>query len=145
MINPAQLQETAEMVLQKKLDKDSAFIHALESANILNALFDNSIDAILLTIAGGLIISANPAACEMFQMTAVEICAKGISGVADISDPRLKPLLAERRLTGKAKGELTFIRKDGSRFAGDLASAMFKDINGRETTSIFIRDITKGK
>ena len=107
------------------------------------SFFENSMDGLLLTVTDGEILAANPAACEIFQMTEEEIINAGRFGLADNTDPQLKILLEERQRTGRVKGEITFIHKDGSRFPGELTSVMFKDVNGEERTSMIIRDITE--
>lgn len=106
---------------------------------------DNSLDAVLLTAPDGNILSANPTACRMFGRTEEEICRCGRAGVVDVSDPRLPSMLEERARTGNFKGELTFIRKDGTKFPGEITSAIFKDKDGFERTSMIIRDITERK
>ena len=109
------------------------------------SLIESSMDAILLTVKDGQILTANTSACEIFQMTQEEICGSGRLDVVDITDPRLQPLLEERNRTGKARGELTFKRKDGSRFPGEITSVVFTDANGQEKTSMTIKDITERK
>jgi PAS domain S-box-containing protein len=106
-------------------------------------LIESSMDAILLTIKDGKILNANTAACEIFQMTREEIYSAERSGILDTTDPRLQQLLEERDRTGKAKGELTFLRKDGSRFPGEISSVVFMDADGQEKTSVTIRDISE--
>ncbi|MCX6164010.1 MAG: PAS domain S-box protein, partial [Ignavibacteriae bacterium] len=110
-------------------------------------LFKNSFDAILLTSpdAYGQVFSANPAACTMFQRTEKEIYEIGRKGLVDVNDIRLPALLEERKNKGFASGELTFIRKDGSKFEGEITSSIFKDINGNDLTSMIIRNITERK
>ena len=109
------------------------------------SLVESSMDAILLTHKDGIILEANDAALGIFQMTLKEICQAGRSGLVDMTDPRLQPLLEERERTGRARGELTFKRKDGSKFPGELTSAVFKDGAGNQRTSIIIRDISARK
>jgi hypothetical protein len=43
------------------------------------------------------------------------------------------------------KGEVTFIKKDGTKFPGEMSTNVFKDGNGNKRTSMVIRDITKRK
>lgn len=109
------------------------------------SLFENSFDAILLTSPDGKILSANPEACRMFQRTQEEICELGRTGITDMTDDRIPPLLEKRRKFGYARGELTFIRKDGTKFEGEITSAVFKDSKGNEKSSMIIRDITERK
>ncbi len=113
-----------------------------ESEAKYRSFFENSMDGLLLTETDGGILAANPAACEIFQMTETEICSAGRMGLIDLNDPRVAQLLQLRQRTGKAKGEITYKRKDGSTFPGDLTSAAFTDNNGRLLTSMIIRDVT---
>ncbi|MDF2437782.1 MAG: domain S-box protein [Bacteroidota bacterium] len=116
-----------------------------ESEARYRAFFENSMDGILLTNPDGSILAANPAACEMLQRTEREICEAGRQGLIDPQDPNLIPLLKTRELTGKAKGEITFVRKDGSVFPGELASTVFTDGLGNKRTYMIFRDISESK
>lgn len=116
-----------------------------ESEAKYRAFFESSMDGILITAPNGDVLAANPAACEMFKMTEQEICLAGRTGLVDIDDPRLLPLLQGRREKGKIMGELNFIRKDGSKFSAELSSSIFIDAKGTEKTSMIIRDITERK
>lgn len=117
----------------------------LENEAKYRSIFENSLDAILLTVADGYILAANPAACSIFRMTEKEICDKGRFGIVDVTDPRLHVLLEERRRTGKAKGEITFVRGEESKFLGEVSSVVFTDANGALRTSMVIRDISERK
>jgi PAS domain S-box-containing protein len=108
-------------------------------------LLQNSLDAILLTAPDGTIYDANDAACSMFCMSKEEICRVGRNGIVDPTDPKLQVLLKERRLKGKIMGELTFIRKDGSKFPTEVSSTIYNDDYGNERTSMIIRDISRHK
>lgn len=110
-----------------------------------HALIESSMDAILLTLKDGRILAANAAACEIFKMTHEEICNRERSDILDSTDPRLQILLEERQRTGRAKGEVTFKRKDGTKFPGEITSVVFTDVDGKEKTSMIIRDITERK
>jgi PAS domain S-box-containing protein len=109
------------------------------------SLFENSNDAILLTVPDGRILAANPAACRMFGRSEEEICQLGRSGIVDTSDPALAKALEERRRTGEFIGELTFVRGDNSRFIGEVGSRLFYDKKGNAETTMIIRDITQRK
>lgn len=116
-----------------------------ESEAKYRAFFENSMDGILLTVTDGSILAANPAACAMFRMTEDEICAAGRMGIVDLSDPRVEQLIKERQKSGKASGELTYKRKDGTTFPGEISSVLFTDSYGEKRTSMIVRDISERK
>ena len=106
------------------------------------ALFENSMDAILLTSPDGSILEANSAACHLFGRTEAEIVARGRAGLVSLTDPGLGVLLEERKLHGKAIGEVTFLRADGSSFPAEVSSALFEVGEGNIRTSMIVRDLT---
>jgi PAS domain S-box-containing protein len=116
-----------------------------DSSEPYRSLFAASLDAGLLTARDGRILAANAAACRMFGYAEQELIAAGRSLVVDSSDPHLAAALQERARTGKFHGELTFVRKDGTKFPGELSSAVFTDREGRQFTSMVIRDVTERK
>jgi PAS domain S-box-containing protein len=116
-----------------------------ESEDRYRTFFEHSIDAILLTAPDGRIFAANPAACRIFGRSEEDICRVGRAGVIDMTDARLPAALEQRARTGMFKGELTFLRKDGTLFPGELSTALFRDRNGLVKTSMIIRDITDRK
>jgi PAS domain S-box-containing protein len=129
---------------QKSEEKRKRLVHELrESEQRCRSIIDNSNDAILLTAPDGDVLSANPAACRMFDRTEREICRLGRKGVVDTSDPRLQRGLRERALTGRFKGELTFLRKNGERFPAGVSCSVFLDRMHRERTSMIIHDLTE--
>jgi len=116
-----------------------------QERDLIAQISKTSLDAILLTSTDGSIEAANPAACRMFGRTEEEIVRIGRSGIVDTTDPRLSLALEERARSGSFIGELTFIRKEGQKFPGEVASASFKDKEGRERISMIIRDISARK
>ncbi len=124
-------------------DKKSAELDLRESEEKYRSVFETSLDAILLTVTDGRILAANPAACQMFQMTEEEICSVGRDGLVVKRGPELESILAERKKNGKITGQLTFRRKNGSLFQGEISSAIFSNSNGINRTSMVIRDISE--
>ena len=93
--------------------------------SVYKDIFDNSSEAILFTAPDGRIFSANPAACQMFGMSEEEICKGGREKIVDSTDPRLISAIEERNSKGYILREITFIRKDGSKFQGYVSSKIF--------------------
>ena len=116
-----------------------------ESEDRYRTFFEHSIDAILLTAPDGRIFAANPAACRIFGRSEEEICRVGRDGLIDTNDPRLPAVLEQRARTGSFKGEMTYLRPDGTPFPGELSTALFRDRDGLIKTSMIIRDITDRK
>ena len=106
------------------------------------AMFENSLDAVLLTIPDGRIVAANPVACTMFGMTEAELCAASRDRLIDTTDPRFSAYQEERKRLGRTRGELIYKRKDGSTFIGEASSAIFD--HGQRAV-VIIRDITAQK
>ena len=138
--------EEANKALEAQIAARKQIEDALrDSEERCRSMFENSMDGILLTIPDGQVLKANPAACRIFGRSEAEICRVGRAGVVDASDPRLSKAIEERARTGKFSGELTFLRKDGTMFPGEISSAIFKDSEGKLKTSMIIRDITDRK
>lgn len=106
------------------------------------ALFENSMDAIFLSDSNGIISSANPAACTLFQMTEEEFRCAGRDGIMNPSDLRLQAALDKRGASGKVRGELTAIRKDGTIFPVEVSSVFFTDSC---RSFVVVRDLTEQK
>lgn len=116
-----------------------------ESEEKYRNLVENSIDAVLFAAPDGSIYAANPEARRIFGMTEEELIRAGRDGIADLTDPRLKPALEERARTGRFRGELRFRRKDGTVFPVEISTALFEDRDGHTRTTMFIRDISERK
>ena len=112
------------------------------AAHEYQALVDNSMEAMLLTAPDGTIFFANPAACELFQMTEQDLIRQGRAAIIDDQDPRLESALAQREQTGRFAGELRFKKADGTTFPGRVSSKVFQNTHGQDRVSIIIRDLT---
>lgn len=115
----------------------------VDSEQQYRMLFQSSIDGILQSSPDGTILRANPACCAMFGMTEEEICRAGRDRLVAPGEGRLSSFLDERHRHGTAKGELTMIRADGSRFTAEIASAEYLSSDGTTCVSAVIRDITE--
>ncbi|MGB9978374.1 PAS domain S-box protein [Methanobacterium sp.] len=117
----------------------------VESKEKYRSIFENSMDAILLTDTDGRILAANHATEKIFGYSKGKICKLSISNLVDTTDPRLSMESEDRKLNGKFQGELTFIRSNGSKFDAEISTRMFKDVNGNERTVLIIMDIARRK
>lgn len=109
------------------------------------AIFENSMDSVLLTHPDGSIAMVNAITAELFGYTREELLKLDRAAVLDMKDPHLAAALEERKKSGHIRCELTGIRKDGTRFPVEVSSAVFKDDKDEEWTSMFIREITERK
>jgi PAS domain S-box-containing protein len=81
------------------------------------ALFESSLDGVLLIDAEGRIADANPAACRMFGMGAPLLTA--IARAVDLfacSDRRVQAFVGDYRAAGRASGRATALAADGTPF-----------------------------
>jgi PAS domain S-box-containing protein len=116
-----------------------------ESEERLRSIFEHSLDGILLSEPDGKVFKANPAACFMLGRNEQEICEVGRDGLIDHEDHRWKGFLEQRKRTGKLRGELNLMRKDGTRFPSSISTSVFNAANGERRTTLIIRDITERK
>lgn len=114
-----------------------------ENQERYQSVFENSPDGILLTVTGGNILAANPAACRMFNMSKSELFLARQTEIYDLQDSRLLPAIRKREKHGKVNARLKLIRKGGEKFEGEITSAVFKTANGEKRTSTIIRDISE--
>ncbi|MBZ0249003.1 MAG: PAS domain S-box protein, partial [Burkholderiales bacterium] len=116
-----------------------------ESEDLYRSLFDNNLDAVLLTTPEGDVLAANPRAEALFGLSTEELGRRGRAGLVDPSDPRLAAALEERGRTGRFVGELTLLRGDGSPFPAEISSLVFAGKDGRRLTSMIVRDASERK
>jgi PAS domain S-box len=106
------------------------------------AVFANCRDALLLTTPEGRILDANPAACSLFGMSLDELRCAGRDTLVDSADQNLAAALAVRKEKGAVNATLTLIRKDGTKFLGEVTTKIFTTKSGDQYTSMVIRDIS---
>ncbi len=113
---------------------------------LFHRLFDACLDGVLLSNGTGVLLAANPAACEVFQAPASAICERsavdGRGAFIDTSDVRLQRLLQDRVATGQARGEIRMRRLSGETFEADASSFPFSEHGGHTTYIVMVRDLT---
>ena len=142
---PREILETFMSLAAVSLRRKKAEVVLRESEAQYRLLFENSGEAIFLTNPDGSIYSANPEACRIYGRSEDEICKLGRSCTSDLNDPRLELAIEERKKTGKFKGELNQVRKDGTIFPAEVTSTVFRDTSGNERTCMIVRDISERK
>jgi PAS domain S-box-containing protein len=101
---------------------------ALESSERrFRLLYENTMDAVLITRPDGSILAANPAAQKLFDASEAQIIALGREGLCDQADPRLVDVLATRAATGRAVGTFRMKRRDGTLFEAEATSVLYED------------------
>jgi diguanylate cyclase (GGDEF)-like protein/PAS domain S-box-containing protein len=114
-----------------------------ESEERFRLLFANSADGILMTSPDGAILAANGAACIMFGRTEEELRLVGRDGIVDFSDLRFAASIEMRQKTGISRSEHLHLRKDGTKFLGEIVSNLFTDKSGERMACTIVRDITE--
>jgi PAS domain S-box-containing protein len=109
------------------------------------AIFEQSLDGILLTKSDGTIYAANPEACRILRMSEKEIIIANRSGIVNISDPDYKRAKRTRKRTGSFRGELVFHRKDGTLLPCEVSTRIYQDSTGDKKAIIIFRDISERK
>ena len=113
-----------------------------ESEANARAMFENSLDGVMLMTPAGGILSANPAACRMFGRSEEELVRLGRGAILDMDDPAIAAVSDERRRNARFSGRVELLRADGSRFPAELSAARFLDEAGRPRATVVVRDVT---
>lgn len=134
------------MILEPWLALDRAHAALDAGEERWRMLFAHSVDALLMTTPAGDVVTANPAACQLFGHSEAQLRAGGRALVVDPQDaPRLQVLMAQRARDGHVTGELRFRRADGSVFEAEIASSIYADAGGATMASLLVRDVTDRK
>jgi two-component system, cell cycle sensor histidine kinase and response regulator CckA len=104
-------------------------------------LFEHSFDAVYFTRNDGAVLDANAAACRLHGMTLAELREAG-HGRLVLQDQRLAELVRRRAEAGKARGELTLLRKDGSAVPVEVESVVVDPGRPDWTTFVIARDVS---
>jgi PAS domain S-box-containing protein len=120
-----------------------------ESEERYRTLVEACPDAVVMTDLQGCIVFASRQAVELFgRGSAEELCGvEATSLIAQEDRPRAKGSIANLAQDGVHRNlEYTFSRKDGTRFPGELSSAVVRNSSGQPRALMAVgRDITRRK
>ena len=116
-----------------------------ESEARFEAMFEYSIEAMLITAPDGRVLSANREALNLLRYTREELLACPQPDILAHDDARTKTLLEQREQIGHVHGETTILRKDRTSFPGEISSVLYRDMRGEIKASLTLRDITQRK
>jgi PAS domain S-box-containing protein len=135
--------ETSRDITEQKLAEKAL----KESEERFRAVVENAMDAIVVAdpSGDGRILSANSSACRMFGYGMEEFSGLDRSAILDIHAPNFSAFMEQRERQGQVTTELTYKRKNGARFSGELSSAYYHDKNGDRRAISIIRDVTERK
>jgi diguanylate cyclase (GGDEF)-like protein/PAS domain S-box-containing protein len=111
------------------------------------ALFFHSLDGVVFTDPdSGQILAANPASCELLARTEGELRHLAWDGVVDPQDSsRWDAAWFERVRAGVFRGELSFLRGDGTTLIAEVTSGVFADSFGALRNCFILRDVSEQK
>jgi PAS domain S-box-containing protein len=116
-----------------------------EYAEKFHSLFVNSMDAIILGNPEEEYTTAvNKVACEMFGYSEDEFFGMKKENMFD-TDVRYLAAFKQRNEAGMFRGELTYVRKDGTKGECELSTCLFSDKDGRPRSVLSLRDLAKWK
>lgn len=113
-----------------------------ESEASYRALFENSIDGVIIGDGHGRNLSVNQAICDMLGYTQTELCNLPRERILMPDDMHsLIRLLKERDDKGRSFGELIFRHKDGHPVTTLVSTSEFRDFYGKKLVSVIVHNI----
>ena len=108
------------------------------------ALFEHSADGVLFTRPdSGEILAVNRAACQLLGHDQDTLRRLGRDGILALDDrPRWDAALTQRAESGFFRGELSFIRADGTAFVAEVTSTVCTDTTSEARAWLILRDVT---
>jgi PAS domain S-box-containing protein len=113
------------------------------TSEVFQAVFENSLYANRIGNSHGKTLEANERVCKIFGYSAEEMIQLSTKEIFDTTESNYAEYLTERESNGKARAEVTGIRKNGQRFLCKISSVIFTDDNGETRTINTIHDISK--
>lgn len=112
-----------------------------DADGLFRSVFDNTLEAIVITDATGRVLEANAEACYLFGRTLDEMRSTDPGALVDLGDLVVREALASSGRAGRFAGLLPLLRRDNARFNADVSATRFRDTDGRVRICVFVRDI----
>ena len=125
----------------KKTSNKFSKASSVKNLTINQWILEDSLPLVVVIYSDYRLISANPPACSLFGMTEEELCEHFLTDLVEYSDLRMINLVDVAERTGKSNGEISLVRKDGSKFTCEINSSLFKDEYGELIIVIGIREL----
>ena len=116
--------------------------HRQPRSILLEGLFENSLDGVLLVEIDGRVLRANPAACRALGRAEAELIRLGRRGVV-VADEALATLLAGRTRDGVSRGQITFRRAGGATFPAEATTGLIDAGDGKLAAYVIFRDLSE--
>ena len=103
-----------------------------ETLKLYGSIFNKSLDAVFITVKDRRvdeIYYANHAAEQLFGYNLEELYKLSWEGIVDTKDPNIFEFLKELSQNGSALGEISFIKKDGTVFPGEISANLIDKTN----------------
>jgi len=113
------------------------------TSEVFHAVLENTFYASCIDIGQGKTLEANETVCKVFGYTSKEMTKLTTKELFDTTENKYIEYLFQRESYGRAKAEITGIRKSGERFPCEITSLIFIDDDGEKKTINTILDISK--
>jgi PAS domain S-box-containing protein len=108
---------------------------------LFRSVFENTLEAIVITDARARVLEANAEACFLFGRTMDEMRSADRSKLIDVHDPQVHAALASVTVDGRFAGLLPLLRRDGSVFHADVSATRFTAPDEATRYCAFVRDV----
>ncbi|KAA9035467.1 PAS domain S-box protein [Ginsengibacter hankyongi] len=113
------------------------------TSEIFHAVLENSFYANFIGNGEGKTLEANETVCRVFGYTTDEMTRLTTKDLFDTTEKNYKDYLFQRKSYGRAKAQITAIRKSGEHFACEITSLIYVDDTGERRSLNTIIDISK--
>ena len=109
--------------------------------SLFRSVFDNTLEAIVITDARGCVLEANAEACFLFGGTLDEMRSAIPTNLIDLADAHVQATVMAGIVDGRFSGLLPLRRRNGSVFHADVSATRFVAPDGGDRFCVFVRDI----